>query len=118
MRMRMTVAGGSFAMIPTLTRIAMLVMAAFTTSMLIGSSLLWASGQNSGQMSEQTKTVTMWVILAATYFVWAIVLDYVDHGSMARAMRGGTLMTAASGAVVVAVAVLWYGASLSGMFGA
>ncbi len=114
----MAVAGGSFAMIPTLTRVAMLVMAAFTTSMLIGSSLLWASGQTSGQMSEQTKTVTMWVLLAATYFIWAIVLDYVDHGSLARAMRGGTLMTAVSGAIVVAAAVLWYGATLSHLFGA
>lgn len=114
----MTTIRWEFAMMPSIARVAVLVMAAFTTSMLLGSTMLWATGQASAAtLSNQVKTIVLWILLASTYFAWAIVLDYVDQGSLARAVRGGSMTTAITAALVVAMFAISYASSAAGLFG-
>jgi hypothetical protein len=50
-----------------------------------------------------------WVLLLAAFFVWSIIIEYLEDGNISRSVRASSLSTAGGVAVVAILWAVWYG---------
>ena len=90
-------------MIPFISRMVLVVIASFTTAVLLTVTAIWAIRQ-SGSNSSAVEMGIFWVLLPAAFFVWSIIIEYLEDGNISRSVRASVFSTACG---VAAIAVLW-----------
>jgi hypothetical protein len=83
---------------------AMAVVAAFTLTMLLGATAIWAAQQVGGTVNVGA---LLWVLFPTTLLLSSTVLEYLELGSLMRSLRASLLSTALVAAVTVALYGLW-----------
>jgi hypothetical protein len=78
------------------------------SQMLLTVTAIWAIRQ-SGSSSSAVEMGIFWVLLPATFFVWSIILEYLEDGNISRSVRASLLITAGGVAVVVVLLAARYG---------
>jgi len=90
-------------MIPYISRMVLVVIASFTTAVLLTVTAIWAIRQ-SGSDSSAVAMGIFWVLLPAAFFVWSIIIEYLEDGNISRSVRASLLSTAGGAAML---AILW-----------
>jgi hypothetical protein len=80
----------------------MVSIAAFTLTMLVGATTVWAARKMGGGVNL---AFVLWVLFPTTFFFSSIVLEYIDNDSLARSLRASLFNTG----LAAAIAVLLYG---------
>ena len=90
-------------MISLMGRLVLAVVTSFTSAVLLTVTAIWAIRQ-SGSSSSAVEMGIFWTILPAAFFVWSIIIEYLEDGNISRSVRASLLSTACG---VAAIAVLW-----------
>ena len=90
-------------MIPYISRMVLVVITSFTTAVLLTVTAIWAIRQ-SGSSSSTVEMGVFWVLLPAAFFVWSIIIEYLEDGNFSRSVRASLLSTAGG---VAMLAILW-----------
>jgi hypothetical protein len=90
-------------MIPFISRMVLVVIASFTTAVLLTVTAIWAIRQSSSSSSAVEMGI-FWVFLPAAFFVWSTIIEYLEDGNISRSVRASLLSTACGVAMLV---VLW-----------
>ena len=97
-------------MIPFLGRMVLVVITSFTTAVLLTVTAIWAIRQ-SGSSSSAVEMGIFWALLPAAFFVWSIIIEYLEDGNISRSVRASLLSTVGGVAVVVVLLAARYGLS-------
>lgn len=90
-------------MISHIGRLVLAVVTSFTSAVLLTVTAIWAIRQ-SGSSSSAVEMGIFWAILPLAFFVWSIILEYLEDGNISRSVRASVFSTALG---VAAMAVLW-----------
>jgi hypothetical protein len=90
-----------------LGRLATAIMMSFTSTMLLGATLAWGTQKAAGSLSSDFLDWVLWPLLAATFFVWSFVLEYLDDGNSPRSARAGLTNTAVAALAIVIIYAAW-----------
>jgi len=90
-------------MFPYISRMVLVVIASFTTAVLLTVTAIWTIRQ-SGSSSSAVELGIFWVLLPATFFVWSIIIEYLEDGNISRSVRASLLSTVGG---VAMLAIFW-----------
>src|SRR5205814_10669712 len=98
----------STPMIQIISRMGLVVIASCTTAVLLTVIAIWAI-RKSGSSSSAVEMGIFWVLLPATFFVWSIIIEYLEDGNISRSVRASLLSSAGGLAMLVILWAAWYG---------
>ena len=95
-------------MVPYISRMVLVVITSFTTAVLLTVTAIWAIRQ-SGSSSSAVEMGIFWALLPAAFFMWSIIIEYLEDGNISRSVRASLLSTVGGVAVVVVLLAARYG---------